>query len=116
NLAPDDAIDIKVARQATRVARRELDHQFFRVRFDRVTPTERNYMRALAELREGVHRSGEVAALVGKTTQQLGPVRDLLIRKGMIYSPAYGHIAFTVPLFDQFMKRTMPMPRQARRS
>ena len=110
NLAPDDAIDIKVARQATRVALRELDHQFFRVRFDRLTPTERNYMRALAELGEGVHRSSQVADLIGKTTQQLGPVRDVLIRKGMIYSPAYGQIAFTVPLFDQFMKRTMPMP------
>jgi type II secretory pathway predicted ATPase ExeA len=110
NLAPDNSIDIKIARQATRVALRELDHQFFRVRFDRVTPTERSYMRALAELGEGVHRSSQVADLVGKTTQQLGPVRDVLIRKGMIYSPAYGQIAFTVPLFDQFMKRTMPMP------
>ena len=48
-----------------------------------------------------------MADLVGKTTAQLGPVRDNLIRKGMIYSPAHGDIAFTVPLFDQFMKRTM---------
>ena len=71
-------------------------------------------MRTLAELGEGVHRSGEVAEKTGKTTHQLGPVRDALIRKGMIYSPAYGDIAFTVPLFDQFMKRTMPMPTRAR--
>jgi AAA ATPase domain len=115
NLAPDDRIDLRVARDATRLALQELDHQFFRVRFDRVTPAEREYMRALAELGEGVHRSGKVAALIGKTTNQLGPVRDSLIRKGMIYSPAHGDIAFTVPLFDQFMKRTMPMARPARK-
>jgi type II secretory pathway predicted ATPase ExeA len=115
NLAPADGIDIKVARQATRLALEELDHQFFRVRFDRVTPTEREYMRALAELGEGVHRSGEVAELIGKTTYQLGPVRDALVRKGMVYSPAHGDIAFTVPLFDQFMRRTLNVPAKAKR-
>jgi hypothetical protein len=116
NLAPKSGINLEVAHEATRLALKELDHQFFRVRFDRVTPTEREYLRALAELGEGVHRSGEVAELIGKTTNQLGPVRDTLIRKGMIYSPAHGDIAFTVPLFDQFMKRTMRMPAKARRS
>jgi len=115
NLAPENSIDVEVAREATRLSLRELDHQFFRVRFDRVTPGEREYMRALAELGEGVHRSGEVADLIGKTTNQLGPVRDALIRKGMVYSPAHGDIAFTVPLFDQFMKRTMPMPTNSKR-
>ena len=115
NLAPTQRINAKVAREASKVALRELDHQFFRVRFDRVTPGEREYMRALAEQGEGVQRSSEVAALIGKTTQQLGPVRDSLIRKGMIYSPAHGQMAFTVPLFDQFMKRTMPMPMPSRR-
>lgn len=115
NLAPARRIDLEVARDATRIALQELDHQFFRVRFDRVTPAEREYMRALAELGEGVHRSAEVAALIGKTTNQLGPVRDTLIRKGMVYSPAHGDIAFTVPLFDQFMKRTMPMTARAKR-
>ena len=114
NLAPTQRINAKVAREASKVALRELDHQFFRVRFDRVTPGEREYMRALAEQGEGVQRSSEVAALIGKTTQQLGPVRDSLIRKGMIYSPAHGQMAFTVPLFDQFMKRTMPMPSRRR--
>lgn len=115
NLAPADGIDIKVARQATRLALKELDHQFFRVRFDRVTPAEREYMRALAELDEGVHRSGEVAELIGKTTYQLGPVRDALVRKGMVYSPAHGDIAFTVPLFDQFMRRTLNLPTKPKR-
>ncbi len=116
NLAPQEGIDINVAREATRFALRELDHQFFRIRFDRVTPAEREYMRALAELGEGVQRSAEVAELIGKTMSQLGPVRDSLIRKGMVYSPAYGDIAFTVPLFDQFMKRTMPMPVKVKRT
>jgi AAA+ ATPase superfamily predicted ATPase len=116
NLAPNEGIDIEVTRAATDLALKELDHQFFRVRFDRVTPAEREYMRALAELGEGVHRSAAVAELVGKTTNQLGPVRDTLIRKGMIYSPGHGDIAFTVPLFDQFMKRTMGAPSKAKRS
>jgi hypothetical protein len=115
NLAPESHIDEYVARQATRLALEELDHQFFRVRFDRVTPGEREYLRALAELGEGAHRSAEVADLVGKTTNQLGPVRDALIRKGMIFSPAHGDIAFTVPLFDQFMKRTMALPAKSKR-
>jgi hypothetical protein len=115
NLAPEEGINLEVAREATRLAVTELDHQFFRVRFDRVTPAEREYMRALAELGEGVHRSGEVAELIGKTTHQLGPVRDALVRKGMIYSPAHGDIAFTVPLFDQFMRRTLKLPAKAKR-
>jgi hypothetical protein len=116
NLAPKSEIDLQVAHEATRLALKELDHQFFRVRFDRVTPAEREYLRALAELGEGPHRSGEVAELIGKTTHQLGPVRDSLIRKGMIYSPAHGDIAFTVPLFDQFMKRAMRTPAKRKRS
>lgn len=57
-----------------------------------------------------------VAELIGKTTNQLGPVRDTLIRKGMVYSPAHGDIAFTVPLFDQLMKRTMSMPVTTKRA
>jgi hypothetical protein len=113
NLAPEKRIDVQVAREATRLSLRELDHQFFRVRFDRVTPAERDYLRALAELGEGVHRSAEVCERIGKTTHQTGPVRDTLIRKGMIYSPSHGNIAFTVPLFDQFMKRAMPTPGRA---
>jgi len=116
NLAPEDGIDVQVAREATRLALKELDLQFFRVRFDRVTPTEREYMRALAELGEGIQRSSEVAALIGKTTYQLGTVRDGLIRKGMVYSPAHGDIAFTVPLFDHFLRRTMNLSAKPQRS
>ncbi len=94
--------------QAALTALAELDASFFRVRFDRLTPSEKRYMRALAELGPGVHRSGEVADLLGKKVRQLGPVRDSLIKKGMLYSPAHGDNAFTVPLFDEFMRRIIP--------
>jgi hypothetical protein len=89
-------------------ATRRLDESFFQVRLDRVTDAEQKYMRAMAELGRGAYRSGEVAKLLGKNTNSYGPVRDGLIRKGMIYSPKHGVLEFTVPLFDEFMKRTMP--------
>ena len=85
-----------------------LDESFFRVRFDRLTPTEKRYLRAMAELGAEAHRSGDIAVQLGRTVQSLGPTRDGLIRKGMIWSPSHGDTAFTVPLFDEFMKRIMP--------
>jgi hypothetical protein len=85
-----------------------LDESFFRVRFDRLTPTEKNYMRAMAELGPGPHRSGDIAKQLGRKVQSCGPLRDGLIVKGMIWSPTHGDNAFTVPLFDEFMKRIMP--------
>jgi hypothetical protein len=85
-----------------------LDQNFFRVRFDRLTPSEKNFMRAMAGLGAGPQRTGDIAAAQGVKVTSLGPVRAKLIRKGMIYSPAYGDMAFTVPLFDEFMVRTIP--------
>ena len=90
------------------VSLRNLDRSFFRVRFDRLTPSEQQYLRALASLGPGAHRSGEVARTLGVSTSKLGPRRDSLVKKGMLYSPAFGDVAFTVPLFDNFMKRIMP--------
>lgn len=90
------------------VALAELDSGFFRVRIDRATDNERSYLRAMSELGPGPHGSGDVAKELKKTTTQLGPVRDGLIKKGLIYSPRWGQIAFTVPLFDEFMKRWIP--------
>jgi hypothetical protein len=87
-----------------------LDESFFRVRFDRLTPTEKKYMRAMAELGQGPHRSGGIAQALSKTVNSLGPVRQSLITKGMIWSPNHGDTTFTVPLFDEFMKRIMPGP------
>lgn len=86
----------------------KLDRNFFRVRFDRLTPAEKRYLRAMAELGAGPHRSGEVAALLKVSVQAVAPARAALIRKGMVYSPAHGDTAFTVPLFDGFMRRGMP--------
>jgi hypothetical protein len=85
-----------------------LDEGFFRVRFDRLTPTERIYLRAMAELGPGPHRSGDVAAELDRKVTSLGPTRSQLIAKGMVWSPSHGDTAFTVPLFDQFMRRIMP--------
>jgi len=86
-----------------------LDQSFFKVRFDRCTPSEKKYMRALAELGSGPQRSGDIAGLLKlKSTTSVAPTRAKLIRKGMIYSPSHGDTAFTVPLFDQFLKRVMP--------
>ena len=93
---------------ASSTALAALDASFFLVRFDRVTPAERNYLRAMAELGPGVHRSGDIAAVLGKKVSALGPLRERIIAKGMIWSPNHGETAFTVPLFDDFMKRIMP--------
>lgn len=85
-----------------------LDRDFFRVRLDRLTPKERGYLRAMAELGAGPHRSGDIATKLGVRVESVGPRRSGLIRKGMIYSPAHGDTAFTVPLFDEFLRRVMP--------
>ena len=86
----------------------DLDESFFRVRFDRLSPSEKRYLRAMAELGEGPHRSGEVADTLGVKVQSVAPTRNSLIKKGMIYSPQHGDTAFTVPLFDAFLKRQIP--------
>jgi len=94
--------------QASVTAIAALDASFFRVRFDRLTPSEKRYLRAMAELGPGPHRSGDIADQLGRQVTSLGPTRSLLIGKGMIWSPSHGDTAFTVPLFDQFMRRIMP--------
>ena len=85
-----------------------LDASIFRVRFDRLTPAEKRYLRAMADLGAGPHRSGDIAEKLGREVTALGPTRNNLISKGMIWSPNHGDTAFTVPLFDQFMRRIMP--------
>lgn len=108
NLAESSPIGLAVVKSAAESVSRRLDQNFFRVRFDRLTPGEKNFLRAMAELGPGASRSGDIAACLGVKVNSIGPVRAKLIKKGMIYSPAYGDIAFTVPLFDEFMKRAMP--------
>jgi len=87
-----------------------LDESFFRVRFDRLTPAEKKYLRAMAELGPGPHRSGDIASVLGREVTSLGFTRNQLIAKGMIWSPSHGDTAFTVPLFDEFMRRIMSGP------
>ena len=86
----------------------DLDASFFLVRFDRLTPTEKRYLRAMAQLGQGPHRSGDIAGVLGRSVTSLAPTRSQLINKGMIWSPSHGDTMFTVPKFDEFMVRIMP--------
>lgn len=108
NVAKQSPITIYDVNNATPRAIERLDESFFRVRFDRLTRREKQYLRAMAELGPGPHRSGDIAEKLHVRVQTLGPCRSNLISKGMIFSPSYGDTAFTVPLFDQYMKRVMP--------
>ena len=85
-----------------------LDQSFFLVRFDRLTPSEKRYLRAMAELGPGSHRSGGIAQVLGRRVNSLGPTRSQLINKGMVWSPSHGDTNFTVPMFDEFMRRIVP--------
>jgi len=108
NVAKASPITADDARAATSLVLKSLDKGFFRVRLDRLTPREKDYMRAMAELGPGPHRSGEIAQMLGRAVTNAGPLRDGLIKKGMVYSPQHGETAFTVPMFDDFMRRSMP--------
>jgi len=108
NTASASPITFHDAERAKVTALADLDRGFFRVRLDRLTPREKEYVRAMAELGPGSHRSGVIARMLAITVTAAGPLRDGLIRKGMIYSPQHGDTAFTVPMFDEFMRRSMP--------
>ena len=103
--SPITAADVQ---RAAPHVREHLDRNFFLVRFDRLTPREKEYLRAMADLGPGPHRSGDIALKLGVKVESVAPRRSGLIAKGMIYSPAHGETAFTVPLFDEFMRRAMP--------
>lgn len=103
--SPIAASDVAAATKSVLAA---LDESFFRVRFDRLTPSERKYLRAMAELGAGPHRSGDIARELDREVQSVAPTRNALIQKGMIWSPNHGDTAFTVPMFDEFMQRIMP--------
>jgi AAA ATPase domain len=108
NIAASSPIQEDDVRQADTQAIAELDASFFRVRFDRCTPSEKQYLRAMADIGIGLIRSGGIASYLGKQTNQVAPVRSSLIKKGMIYSPSHGDTAYTVPLFADYMRRMMP--------
>lgn len=108
DVADTSPIESQDVETASREAVAALDESFFRVRFDRLTPTEKKYLRAMAELGSGPHRSGDISEILKRKVTSLGPTRNQLIAKGMIWSPNHGDTAFTVPLFDSFMHRIMP--------
>lgn len=103
--SPITQTDVQKASPITVAA---LDESFFKVRFDRCTPSEKRYLRAMAALGAGPHRSGDIATVLGRTVNSLAPTRNSLINKGMVWSPSHGDTAFTVPLFDGFMRRAVP--------
>lgn len=108
DVAERTPIQVCDVEEASHLAVAALDESFFQVRFDRMTPSEKRYLRAMAELGAGPHRSGDIATELGRKVTSLGPIRSQLIAKGMVWSPSHGDTAFTVPLFDEFMKRIMP--------
>lgn len=108
NTADASPITIADVRNAASNAVRRLDESFFRVRLDRLTPKERDYVIAMARQGEGPYRSADVAEQLNESVQSLGPRRAQIISKGMIYSPAHGDIDFTVPMFDDFLRRSYP--------
>jgi hypothetical protein len=108
NRAAGPPITLEVVQAATATVIERLDANFFRVRFDRLTPGEKRFLCAMAGFGAGAHRSADIAEALGVNINSLGPGRAKLIQKGMIYSPTHGDLAFTVPLFDEFMLRAMP--------
>ena len=120
DLAVGPEITLGEVHHARGVVEEKLDSSFFKVRLDRTTDLEKAYLRAMAELGPQAQPAGEVAALVDRTSQQVGPTRARLIEKGLLFTPSYGYAAFTVPQFDRYMKRTIaldvPPKREPRRS
>lgn len=108
NVAEESTITSCDVATASREVIAALDESFFRVRFDRLTPSEKKYLRAMADLGAGPHRSGDIARVLQRDVQSVAPTRSQLIRKGMVWSPSHGDTAFTVPIFDEFMCRIMP--------
>ena len=108
NQAVRSPIIAAIVMETTGIVEHRLDENFFRVRFNRLTPREKTYLRVMAELGAGPYRTSEIAETMGVKITSVAPVRANLIKKGMIYSPSHGDMAFTVPLFNEFMKRAIP--------
>ncbi|WP_427551826.1 AAA family ATPase (plasmid) [Methylomonas sp. MS20] len=109
NQAFSSPITLRDVKDSSALVSKRLDENFFRVRFDRLTPREKNYLRAMAELGQGPYRTADVAEKLNVKINTLGPVRASLIKKGMVFSPSHGDMAFTVPLFEEFIRRAMPI-------
>jgi hypothetical protein len=111
DIAPEgQPISRRVAEEAQRTVEQKLDESFFRVRAERTTELELHYLRAMAELGPAEQTAGDVAGLIGRSSEQLGPTRARLIGKGLIYTTAHGRGAFTVPQFDRYLRRNYQLP------
>src|SRR5439155_23755015 len=120
NAAQKSPISLRDVETAIPTAQEALDSSLYEVRVQRATPAERRYMRAMAELGSGPYRSGAIATTLGTSSTTLSRLRDRLIGKGLIYATEdFGHLDFSVPRFDEFMRRYMgfrPSPKRPRRS
>ncbi len=105
NVASASPIQMDCLERAREMALQRLDEGFFKVRFERLTPKEREYVIAMARLGVGPYRSSDIADQLGEKLTSLGPRRATIIAKGMIYSPAHGDVAFTVPMFEAYLER-----------
>ncbi len=105
NAASTSPITLEDTIRASERALARLDSGIFKVRMDRLTPAEAEYVYAMADLGCGPYRSVDVASALGKELAALGPRRASIIEKGMIYSPGHGEVDFTVPMFDDFLRR-----------
>jgi hypothetical protein len=108
DVATTSPITLADVEQASVLTVATLDESFFKVRLERTTPMERRYLRAMAELGAGPHRSGDIAQKLNKPASSLGPARSKLISKGIVWSPSHGDTAFTVPLFHDYLLRKVP--------
>ncbi len=105
DVATSSPIDTRDAAEGIRIGKARLDNGFFRSRWERATPGERDYMSAMAADGDAPSQSGEVARRLDKQPTQLGPVRAKLIAKGLVFAPEHGSIAFTVPGMADFIAR-----------
>ncbi len=108
NVAPGSQITLADIRQAIPAATRRLDQSFYSPGYERLSPRERAYLRSMAHLGPGPHRSGDIADSMDAKITSLGPLRAKLLAKGLIYSPSHGYVGFTAPAYDEFMRRVMP--------
>jgi AAA ATPase domain len=108
NAAASSPIQLTDVKATTPSIIASLDASFFRVRFDGLTPLQQKYLRAMAEMGRAPHPTGKIAATLGVEVSEVAMTRQQLIHKGMVWSQRHGETAFTVPLFDSFMKRQMP--------
>ncbi len=103
--AAEPPIRLDDAAEGVRIGRERLDNGFFRARWERATPAERDYLAAMAVDGDGPSSTGEVASRLEKKPTSLGPTRANLIAKGLVYAPEHGQITFTVPGMSEFIRR-----------